>query len=235
MLVTLSALALFLYSPAAAADPARELERHCRHAPVSVLLDVVTPPDIKESFVKRVFAETDEIWKPAGITFTWHRVASMESADVSRLRVAIDRGRLAGDENHTALGWILFTGNAPEPSIHLSISGAEDLLDGAEDLQDSSYARHELLLERALGRALSHEIGHYLLGTKIHTPRGLMRASWPPQEIFAQGRQGFQLTADQRVSAGAAIESVPAAVQERSSNVRASQRSAVSNPSVNRS
>jgi hypothetical protein len=202
-LVTRSVLNLLLGSNTAASDLVGKPERHERGARVAIPVDVLTPPDIKESFVKQVFAETDEIWNAAGITFTWHRVASAEPTDASRLRVAIERGRLAAGGNHTALGWILFTGNAPEASIHLSIGGAEDLLDEAEDVQDAAYARHEMLLERALGRALSHEIGHYLLGTKVHTQRGLMRASWPPQEIFAEGRQGFQLTPEQRISAGA--------------------------------
>jgi hypothetical protein len=34
----------------------------------------------------------------------------------------------------------------------------------------------DLILGRALGRALAHEVGHYLLGTTHHAPRGLMRA-----------------------------------------------------------
>jgi hypothetical protein len=41
----------------------------------------------------------------------------------------------------------------------------------------------DLLLSRALGRALAHEIGHYLLGTSRHTARGLMRATFLPLEL----------------------------------------------------
>jgi hypothetical protein len=43
----------------------------------------------------------------------------------------------------------------------------------------------DILLARALGRALAHEIGHYLLGTADHTPHGLMRASFAPQDLLA--------------------------------------------------
>jgi hypothetical protein len=42
---------------------------------------------------------------------------------------------------------------------------------------------HDLFLARALGRALAHEIGHYLLGTSRHTARGLMRAHFSPLEL----------------------------------------------------
>ncbi len=34
-----------------------------------------------------------------------------------------------------------------------------------------------------LGRALAHEVGHLLLGTTAHTPRGLMRAQWTLDEL----------------------------------------------------
>src|SRR5262245_15138985 len=44
--------------------------------------------------------------------------------------------------------------------------------------------RNDLLLSRALGRALAHEIRHYLLGTSRHTARGLMRANFFPLELL---------------------------------------------------
>ena len=43
---------------------------------------------------------------------------------------------------------------------------------------------YERWLSRALGRALAHEIGHYLLGTSRHTARGLMRAHFLPSELL---------------------------------------------------
>src|SRR4029453_1036018 len=42
---------------------------------------------------------------------------------------------------------------------------------------------YDLFLARGLGRALAHEIGHYLLGTSRHTARGLMRAHFSPVEL----------------------------------------------------
>jgi hypothetical protein len=42
-----------------------------------------------------------------------------------------------------------------------------------------------LVLARGLGRALAHEIGHYLLGTAQHRAHGLMRARFEPQELLA--------------------------------------------------
>ena len=34
-----------------------------------------------------------------------------------------------------------------------------------------------------LGRTLAHEIGHLLLGSSVHAPRGLMRACWSSREL----------------------------------------------------
>jgi hypothetical protein len=198
---------LSMCSTAAASDPTTNPTPLERGALPSIPVDVFAPREIKQAFVKEVFAEMDAIWRPAGITFTWRRVESKDAADPSRLKVAIEHGGPNPAGNHTTLGWIMFTGNEPEPSIHLSLAGVEDLLDATADLDNAATVRHELLIERALGRALSHELGHYLLETKVHTPRGLMRATWPPREIFAEARYGFELSADQRQSAVARLRS----------------------------
>jgi len=47
--------------------------------------------------------------------------------------------------------------------------------------QDAGVAASTLL-----GRTMAHEIGHLLLGTNAHQPRGLMRASWPAKLLQRQ-------------------------------------------------
>ena len=37
-----------------------------------------------------------------------------------------------------------------------------------------------------LGRAIAHELGHLLMGTTTHSPRGLMRPVWTPAELRRQ-------------------------------------------------
>jgi hypothetical protein len=164
----------------------------------SIRVGVFAPAGMETSSVDRICAETDAIWRPTGITFTWHRMTSEDPASGSGLKVAIENRRLEVATGRTALGWITFTGSDPQTWIHLSIAGAEDLLASSDALEDTVPARQQRLVERALGRALSHELGHYLLASKAHTPHGLMRASWPPREIFGQGRDGFELTTAER-------------------------------------
>jgi len=48
---------------------------------------------------------------------------------------------------------------------------------------------HERLIGRALGRAFSHELGHYILKSKGHTSQGLMRATWPSEQLLSTGEK----------------------------------------------
>jgi hypothetical protein len=60
-------------------------------------------------------------------------------------------------------------------------------------LESLPQALVDLFLARALGRALAHEIGHYLFGS-AHTAHGLMRASFTPAELIepiTAARYGF--------------------------------------------
>jgi hypothetical protein len=100
-----------------------------------------------------------------------------------------------------SLGWITFTAGRPDHSIHLSRAFAEALLHTTRDLNYATVASHDTFIARALGRALAHELGHYLLRSKAHTSRGLMRRVWTSDESFALGRTGFELTAEQRAAA----------------------------------
>jgi hypothetical protein len=94
------------------------------------------------------------------------------------------------------LGWIPFTPSGPAPSIHLSRAAAEALISDTAGVNHTMLG-HAILIGRALGRALSHELGHYLLRSKAHAPHGLMRATWPTDELFSINRHGFQLTAEE--------------------------------------
>jgi hypothetical protein len=154
----------------------------------------VFAPNVNVSLVNRICAETEAIWTPS-ITFDWHRISAKDEA-ASQLEVTIDDRRKSLPERQVALGWITFTADGPERSIHLSRSSAEDLLLSTPGVNDKTIATHETLLGRALGRALSHEIGHYLLQSKVHTPRGLMRAIRPSEEFFGIRRDEFELTAE---------------------------------------
>ena len=165
----------------------------------AVPIAVSAPRDVSDSLVNQIGAEASTIWKSAGITFVWHRVGSEAEAGDWPLDITIDDSRDSVEPH--ALGWITFTANRPDRSIHLSLARADDLLRTTPGLNDKTIASHEVLIGRALGRALAHELGHYLLQSKAHTSSGLMRRIWSADDSFAFSRIGFELTAEQRAAA----------------------------------
>jgi hypothetical protein len=188
-------------------------------APIQVA--VFAPPDVRQSLVTRVFAEVEAIWGPTGIVFDWHRMTATDAVHTEHLDVTIDERDDGFVAHPDALGWIPFTADVPGSCIHLSRRRAEALIRGTSDLGDHTILTHEMLLGRALGRALSHELGHYLLQSKAHTQRGLMRAAWPSQQVLSFNRGGFELSAEQREAATRRVQQVArtkSAGLERGSN-----------------
>jgi hypothetical protein len=55
----------------------------------------------------------------------------------------------------------------------------------------------DFIVGRVFGRALAHEIGHYLLRSPNHSREGLMRALQFAPGLVGQDRQRFALSADQ--------------------------------------
>jgi len=49
-----------------------------------------------------------------------------------------------------------------------------------------------------LGRAIAHEIGHQLLGSNDHAPRGLMRETWTAEELMRNRPDDWQFSTTQR-------------------------------------
>jgi hypothetical protein len=77
------------------------------------------------------------------------------------------------------LGVTLFVEGRPLPSIRLFPDAVAALLSSemlvVRDCIRSSDVCQDVLAGRVLGRALAHEIGHYLLASRGHSRKGLMR------------------------------------------------------------
>jgi hypothetical protein len=168
--------------------------------PVTAIVSVA--PNISASLVTRVLAEAADIWSAAGITLAWTREVPSEVTR-SMLRVVI--GHVTGparDDAAMPLGWIAFDdGSTPRNEIYVSYANAMSLLQltrGTAGLSDRMpRAEMESMLGRAMGRALAHEVGHYLLASKDHSKNGLMKARWTAAEFFGGARGRFNLDAEQ--------------------------------------
>jgi hypothetical protein len=174
---------------------------------------------ISPSLVGYLLAETDAVWRAAGLSLRWRRdadacdrpVVGARGSDAAAcppatLRVVIGSGHTAdaarrGDTS-MALGWITFDDDAPASEIYLSYDNAVAYITNAREVVGPTgrmpVMEREILLGRAMGRALAHELGHYLLASKTHTRRGLMRATHTASEFFASERRAFVVDAGQR-------------------------------------
>jgi Zn-dependent peptidase ImmA (M78 family) len=55
-----------------------------------------------------------------------------------------------------------------------------------------------LLLAKFLGRILAHELGHVLLNSTRHQPKGLMRAHFRPQDVLSAPISTYTLDPEER-------------------------------------
>ena len=173
----------------------------------TISITVHASPDVSPRLIKWVVDEADDIWRGAGVRIAWTLESRDGTVPATRsledpLRVVIDheRGTRLGGE--VALGWVVFEGDRPRPEIHLSyanaVAGVERIAPRAM-LNMLARMRVDELVATALGRALAHELGHYLLELKNHSEDdALMHASWTAEELFGAEPPRLRLNAAER-------------------------------------
>lgn len=192
-----------------------------------VIATVIVASDIPSTLVTRLLAEAGDIWRAAGLTIVW-RLESTTSPSSLRVIIGHRTGLVVRDDSVLPLGWIVFDDQgAPMHDIYVSYANARALMDqarGSVALSDQMpRAERDTMLGRAMGRALAHELGHYLLASKEHSVGGLMRARRTATEFFATSRSRFDVDAQQRAAIAGRL-APPAAVAFAVSN---SQQSTV--------
>jgi hypothetical protein len=178
-----------------------------------MIVNVATAADVPATLVAGMLQETDAIWRGTGFTFVW-RHAAREVVPYARtseagpyvpstLRVLVGNEPGVSSDGKLPLGWIRFDDEqTPEQEIYVSYRNAQQFISSARGivgiLSDMPNAQREMFLGRAMGRALAHELGHYLTASKAHAKKGLMRASRTASEFFAMERWGFAIDPAQR-------------------------------------
>jgi hypothetical protein len=96
-----------------------------------------------------------------------------------------------------ALGSIYFVDGYPTAAIMLYPNTIAALMPPTMMLGPGVHERspfaYDRVVGRVTGRALAHEIGHYLLRTRGHSAAGLMRAKPLMTEMIEMNRNGFAL------------------------------------------
>ena len=179
--------------------------------PMPVIVDVSVTVKAPPALIHAMLDEASAIWCAAGVTFAWQqhtpRLPSRPAISVGNARGTLVDGALP-------LGWIRFvTPETPERDIYVSLANAHTLLEQYSRLTEARRVvlmnPEDVLLGRALGRALAHELGHYLLGSKAHSARGLMQGRRSTSDLFETERlRRFDIDAQQRTLIAARLEAL---------------------------
>ena len=131
-----------------------------------------------------------DIWRPH-VDVAFGRVGDIRrTIEVDQLDLVITDQILPDQRDEASgLGWIQFVNDHPSPRLTVSMAAAERLM-GNSSWSGTPFrtlppnARRQFIV-RALGRTIAHEMGHYLMRSKEHSRRGLMRDHFTADEIMA--------------------------------------------------
>jgi hypothetical protein len=160
-------------------------------APSLVLNLYFTSSDSLAVASRRVLmAEADSIWKLGHVRLNWLRESTeVEAGPSLRVLVVARPVPKASEYSPWTVAELMRLGGSQATAIASTIGARRILDEGRRQLLQEPVALEDYRLGLVLGRAVSHEIGHYLLQTNTHATRGLMRARIDARE-FADLRSG---------------------------------------------
>jgi hypothetical protein len=178
--------------------------------------------DMKPAVLALAREEVTAIWKQYGIEIVWEErwTPDKQKPDlwVQFVDIALKSKHMGGAP---AVAWIPFSNGVPMPYVRVSKPNATDLLKtrswfDARPLTNATEDLQNQALGRIIGRAVAHEIGHFLLAAQTHATNGLMRAALDPEHLVNPGTEHFKLQAgDVRALRSARIASCEVALAGR--------------------
>ena len=149
--------------------------------------------DARETLMREALAP----WEAIGARVAWADAwpSSPPSAGAPHdVYVTIDADADA-DGSRLPMASILFVAGRPTTQIAVHAGYVARRLAtirvGDERLVDRPRIVRDRVLGRVLGRAVAHELGHYLLGSSAHAADGLMRASHRIEHLLATSHSMF--------------------------------------------
>ena len=145
-------------------------------------------------------AEVTAIWAPYGVDVRASDPDEPGRDGAVRLAVVL-LDRPAGSMVAETLGSIRFLDGVPEPRIAIYPNAIASLVStttfSGVDSGEWPSALRDSILGRVTGRALSHELGHFLLRARHHSPNGLMRAGLFVRDLMSVDGRPFFLSTDE--------------------------------------
>jgi hypothetical protein len=181
----------------------------------TMVVHVIAAVDISQSLVSATLREADAIWRAAGFRFIWERGSQVTNAS---LQVVIGGG-VSPSERLMPLAWIGFDDDgAPKRMVYVSHANAAAYLANSREtvglVEMMTVLQRETYLGRAMGRSLAHEIGHFLLASRTHARKGLMRATHGSTEFFMAERHAFAIDSSERKQMAARFAAISVASRE---------------------
>jgi hypothetical protein len=160
-------------------------------------IDVDVSTLTRSVMVDAAIDEAARFWSRYGVDVKAVRDDGVARERAIRLAVTIASPKASGFD---VLGSIAFEGESADPEITLYPALVAQLVSEESRRRcqcEWPTALRKHLETRALGRALAHEIGHYLLQSKGHARFGLMRARHQVRDLMVPEQRHLLLTVDE--------------------------------------
>lgn len=164
---------------------------------------------VRKRTIDQMVRETQQIWSLLDVRIVWidSHSGALAGADADLTVLLEEQGESPPPVER---GVVLASLDQPRVQCgaaraHVWVSNirgfADTVVVGGKRFDNLPNALADFILGRALGRALAHEIGHFLLGRGQHTPQGLLRPTFEPYELLeAVGSVRYGLNASDRQS-----------------------------------
>ena len=154
-------------------------------------ITIATPTAVSPDLAALVAAEADALWREAGVEIQWSiGDRAGWKPDAPMLYVLFSDRCGGSSDNAMPLASITFVDGEPLRRIIVcrdQVDLAASAIPGFVNLPERGRTA---LTGSVMGRAVAHEIGHYLFGRE-HSPAGLMRARHSFAEFCAADASAF--------------------------------------------
>jgi hypothetical protein len=156
----------------------------------------------RDHILQTARSESVRIWASARVNVRWMAASELRDSAPSNwvvVQCVANHDRLVPGARVVPIAAIRFVDFRPMNTIIVSIANAEWLLDRdaleSRILGERFRTLRDRRLGRMLGRAIAHEIGHFLSASGAHTPTGLMRATHPVRDLIGESLRPFAIHA----------------------------------------
>jgi len=161
---------------------------------------ICNPDGVREAIVAKAKAETELVYRSAGVTIVWHGCDAFPPP--------------AGQEREPWFVVRLRTGKPPKKvgAASLDVMGKAFVEDAGGYMADAYYQSIQATSEQhhgdagvLMGFVMAHELGHLLLGAG-HTPEGVMQAAWNQKQMDALRQRWMKFPEETAVRIRRALE-----------------------------